>query len=281
MLKLPTTLLALLLLFSGLRFASAGEIQAHDFAAPSLGRTIPAYVYLPDGYAQSGQTYPVLYLLHGYGGSERDWAERGALLRIVDDLIQRGAMPAAVIVMPAGGVSWYVDAMENALIHDLLPAAAARFRLRPERQARLIGGLSMGGYGALRLALKYPDLFGAAALFSPAIYDPAPPANSSARKPGVFAPVGGTNFDAKLWQKQNYPPLLADFLKTGRRLPVFIASGDDDEYQIEFQAALLYSRLRQAGQPAELRILNGRHAWPVWEAALPEALSYIFKAAGE
>lgn len=266
----------------------ASEIQRHEFPAPALGRPLVANVYLPGGYAGSGQAYPVLYLLHGYGGDEKDWSERGALSRIVDGLIRQGAMPPALIVMPAAGMSWYVDSaqaglggdMETALIRDLLPAVAARFRLRQGRQARLIGGLSMGGFGALRLGLKYPDLFGAVALFSPAIYDPEPPANSAARRPGVFVAADGA-FDARLWQRLNYPPLLENFLKTGHRLPVFISSGDDDEYGIEFHAAQLYRRLRQAGQPAELRIVNGAHAWGVWEAMLPEALAYIFRTDGK
>jgi S-formylglutathione hydrolase FrmB len=92
-------------------------------------------------------------------------------------------------VMPDAGTSWFVDArekMESAVIDDLIPEVERTLRVLKSRDGRLIGGLSMGGYGALRFALKYPESFAAAALLSPAIYDPLPPPNSSARTVGVF-----------------------------------------------------------------------------------------------
>lgn len=257
-----------------------GQILRHDIPSPALGRDLALKVYLPPGYdAAASRRYPVLYLLHGNGGNENDWSQSGALQRIVDDLIQRGAMPPAVIVMPGAGASWYVDRiehMETAFIRDLLPGVVAAFRVRDDRAGRLLGGFSMGGYGALRLVLKYPDLFAAAALFSPAVYDPEPPAHSSSRKVPVF---GAEGFDPAVWRQLNYPALLPGFVARGIQVPLFITSGDDDEFQIELQAAQLYARLRSAGQPAELRIVNGSHSWNAWERSLPEALTYIFQSA--
>lgn len=256
-----------------------GRILRHDVPSPALGRDLALKVYLPPGYdAAAPQRYPVLYLLHGNGGNENDWSQSGALQRIVEDLIHRHAMPPAVIVMPGAGASWYVDRiehMETAFIRELLPSVAAAFRVRDDRAGRLLGGFSMGGYGALRLVLKYPDLFAAAALFSPAVYDPEPPAHSSSRKVPVF---GADGFDPAVWRQLNYPALLPGFVARGISVPLFITSGDDDEFQIELQAAQLYARLRREGQPAELRIVNGGHSWNAWERSLPEALTYIFQS---
>ena len=88
------------------------------------------------------------------------------------------AMPPAVVVLPSATTSWYVDRkepMETAFLKDLLPEVERRFRVINERMGRVIGGVSMGGYGALRFALKNPEMFASAALVSPAIYVPEPP----------------------------------------------------------------------------------------------------------
>ncbi|MBP7670272.1 MAG: esterase family protein [Ferrovibrio sp.] len=278
-------ILLVLLLLNPLLLSSAaraGGIEHIDLPSPSLGRALPAYVYLPKGYAESNLSYPVLYLLHGFGGKDGDWLAQGNLEATMDRLIEAGTIPPALVVMPSAERSWYVDTagsekMETAFIRDLLPGIEKRYRVLARRDGRLLGGLSMGGYGAMRFGLKYPELFAAAALFSPAIYNPEPPENSSARKVGVF----GQPFDVARWQALNYPALLPGFLAKGLPLPTFIASGDDDEFQIELHATLYYSTLRRARQPAELRIVNGAHSWAVWEGSLAEALGYIFQTAAK
>lgn len=259
--------------------APAQSIATGQAFAPTLGRDIGYIVLLPEGYAASGLRYPVLYLLHGYNGAPDDWLSRGDLQGAVRRLVAEGRIPPSLVVMPAGGASWYVDReekMETAFMRDFIPAIEQQHRALSERNARAIAGFSMGGYGALRLALKYPDAFRAAALFSPAIYVPQPPANSSARRVGVFA---NPAFDGALWESLNYPALLEGFLARGLTLPVFINSGDDDEYQIEQQAARLYGELRRHRQPAELRIVNGTHGWAAWTPGLAEALPYILGGA--
>lgn len=109
-------------------------------------------------------------------------------------------------------------------------------------------------------------------MLSPAIYDPEPPAHSGARRAGVF---GSPEFDAAVWRQLNYPALLAGYLAKKLPVPMYINSGDDDEYMIEAEATKLYSRLRANGQPAELRIVDGSHSWLVWEATVGDAMKYI------
>jgi enterochelin esterase-like enzyme len=270
----------LLLLGVGLALPAAASIIAtREMDSPALGRSWTYAVYLPTGYETSGLSYPVLYLLHGNGGSLYDWATGGHIQATADALIASGEMPPAIIVMPDAGTSWFVDRkenMESAVIQDLLPEVERRFHALRTRNGRLVAGLSMGGYGALRFALKYPDRFAAAALLSPAIYDPEPPAHSAARRVGVF---GGAAFDSQVWRSLNYPALWERFLAMKTAVPIYINSGDDDDYFIEAEAAKLYSLLRRHGQPAELRIVNGSHSWPVWESTVGDALRYIFRFA--
>ena len=256
---------------------AAGEIVQRDFPSALLHRDWGFALYLPDGYASSGLRYPVLYLLHGHGGNRGAWP--GMHIReTMDALIARGAIPPALVVMPDGGTSWYVDReekMETAILEELVPYVERTLRAIPRRDGRLIGGFSMGGYGALRFVLLRPERFAAAALFSPAIYDPLPPANSSARKVAVF----GMPFDDAAWKSLNYPALWDAFLARGIPVPMFIVSGDRDVFYIEGEAARLHERLRRSGQPSELRIVPGGHDGAVWEGSAPEAIEYVFRFA--
>jgi S-formylglutathione hydrolase FrmB len=257
--------------------AMAGVVVSREFDSPTLQRKWTYAVYLPDGYDTSTLRYPVLYLLHGHGGALYDWVNLGHIQQTADELIAHGDMPPAIIVMPDADSSWYVDRkekMETAVIRDLVGDAERNFRALGARDGRLVGGLSMGGYGALRFALKYPEMFAAAALLSPAIYDPEPPQTSGARKAGVF---GAPDFDPQVWKELNYPALWDAFLAKKIAVPMFIDSGDDDTFLIEAEATRLYSLLRQKGQPAELRIVDGGHDWQVWESTIRDALRYIFR----
>ena len=257
--------------------AWAGTIVAREFSSNALDRKWSYAVYLPSGYESPTLRYPVLYLLHGNGGSQLDWVNAGHIQKTADALIAAGDMPPAIIVMPDAGTTWFVDRkekMETAVIRDLLPDVERNFRTVTTREGRLIAGLSMGGFGAMRFALKYPELFAAAALLSPAIYEPEPPENSSARRVGVF---GAADYDARVWKSFNYPSLWDAYLAKRMPVPMYINSGDDDEFFIEGDATRFYELLRRNKQPAELRIVDGAHAWPVWESTIGDAMRYMFR----
>jgi len=259
--------------------AAAGVVVSREFDSQALQRKWSYAVYLPDGYETSTLRYPVLYLLHGHGGDLYDWVNRGHIQQTADALIAHGDIPPAIIVLPDADSTWFVDRkekMETAVIVDLIGDAERTFRAIGARNGRLVAGLSMGGYGALRFVLKYPEKFAAAALLSPAIYDPEPPQTSGARRAGVF---GAPDFDAEVWKQLNYPALWDAFLAKKVTVPIYINSGDDDDHFIEAEATRLYSLLRKNGQPAELRIVDGGHNWTVWESTIGDALRYIFRYA--
>ena len=268
-----------ILVVSAVSIASvdASVIVTREFDSKALSRKWAYTVYLPDGYEASGLRYPVFYLLHGNGQSMNDWSVSGRIQPTTDELIASGKIPPTIIVMPDAGTTWYVDRkekMETAFIEELMPDVEASFRTINAREGRVIGGLSMGGYGSLRFVLKYPEKFAAAALLSPAIYDPEPPENSGARRVGVF---GTPAYDGEVWKQLNYPPLLDAYFAKKQPVPMYINSGDDDEFMIEADATKLYSALRKNRHPAELRIVNGSHSWPVWESTIGEAMTYIYR----
>ena len=128
----------------------------------NAGGDSPYRILLPPDYQNGSRFYPTLYLLHGLFGSFENWTEL-AKLEPVSNLI---------IVMPEGGDGWYCDTAdrsemyESRVVGDLVPEIDARYRTIASRETRSIAGNSMGGYGALKIALKYPELFGFAASFS-------------------------------------------------------------------------------------------------------------------
>jgi S-formylglutathione hydrolase FrmB len=257
--------------------ADAGTVVSQKFQSPTLKRDWVYNVYLPDGYDTGKLRYPVMYLLHGNGGDENEWVAKGEAQKTIDKLIADGLMPPAIIVLPSATTTWYVDRkepMETAFLKDLMPEVEGKFRIMNDRMGRVIGGVSMGGYGSLRFALKNPEMFAAVALVSPAIYVPEPPETSSARRVGVF---GAEQYDPEVWKSLNYPTLLDAFLAKKISMPVHFSSGDHDDFQIEYHATNLYKVWRDNKIPAELRIIDGAHNWDAFKQLLPDAIRYVFQ----
>jgi acetyl esterase/lipase len=136
------------------------------FAAPSLGpdRMASYLIYLPPDYQRApAKRYPVLYYLHGGGGSQRVgdiWVQK------LDAAIKRGVCPAMIAVLIEGLPNGrYLDSpdgktpIESVIIKDLIPNVEANYRTIPRREARALEGMSMGGYGAFHFGFKYPELF--------------------------------------------------------------------------------------------------------------------------
>lgn len=260
--------------------AAASELYVATVPSKALAREYRYSVYLPDGYADGRLRYPTLYLLHGGNNDETSWAVKGNIKAIADGLIARGEMPPMIIVMPGHYRGYWTDGQaekaESAVIQDLLPAVDKQYRTIPERRARLVAGLSAGGYGTVNFALKHPELFAAAAALSPAVWHPVPDANSGSRTYPQFQTDG--KFDEAVWQRLNWPAHLPSYVARKTVVPMFIASGDHDRLEIAYASALLFKELRRV-QPAavELRIVDGDHEWDVWQSQVVEGLKYMNK----
>lgn len=258
--------------------AHAGQVFVETLRSQAIGRDYKYTIYLPDAYAKDALRYPVLYLLHGAGGDENEWLFKGGLAETMDALIARRVIRPMIVVMPGHTQGWWVDGArekaETALMKEVMPHAESRYRIDAVRANRLIAGLSAGGYGSLNLMMKYPQMFAAAAIMSPAIYDPVPPSHSSGVRHPPFQRDG--KFDADLWKSLNYTAHIDAYKRSGVIVPLWINSGDHDTFGIALQAAMLYDRLWKH-QPAaiELRIVDGDHEWMVWRDTLPEALGFL------
>ena len=267
--------------FAAVMFAAtafAGDVVLETFRSEALGRDYKYTVYLPDSYKTDTKKYPILYLLHGAGGDENEWLAKGGLRETMDAMIARRLIKPMVVVMPGHTAAWWVDGAkekgETALIKEVMPHAEAKYRIDAVRSNRLIAGLSAGGFGALNLIMKYPQMFAASAILSPAVYDPVPPSHSSAMRQPPFQKDG--KFDADLWKSLNYVSHIEGYKKSGVIVPLYINTGDHDTFSIAFHAATLFERLRlHQPEAIELRIVNGDHEWMVWRDTLADALQFM------
>ena len=147
-------------------------MQDVTFYSAALNRPMPYRVYLPEKLVP-GQRLPVVYLLHGGGGSYRDWSND---TDVAGYAAPKGGSGGMVLVMPEGDTSCFVnsaekpeDRYEDYLVHDLIADVEARFPAATGREYRAFVGVSMGGYAAVKLALSRPELFAFAGAISPAV----------------------------------------------------------------------------------------------------------------
>lgn len=265
--------------------AEAGELRREVLHSQALGRDLPFLVYLPDGYEGGALHYSVLYLLHGAGDNETSWKEHGLIGEKADQLIESGSIPPTIIVMPGCPGCWWIDGpkdkAETAFWKELVPEVGKRYRVIDKREGRLVAGLSAGGYGTVRFLMRYPERIAAAAAFSPAIYSELPPSASSSRTHPAFVDQDG-RFSQYAWDALNYPSLIDAYFAQPVRVPLFLASGDNDRMGAAFEAALLFKRMI-ARQPVqtELRIVDGGHNWAVWAQVIDEALRYVYRFAAK
>ncbi|WP_454730096.1 alpha/beta hydrolase-fold protein [Cellulosimicrobium protaetiae] len=274
--------------------AEQGTVEAGQVADSAAG-PLDYTVYLPPGYDDGEQEYPTLYLLHGRGDTQAAWQQ---VTGDLDELIGSGEIQPMVVVMPDAPWndrgSWYTDslytgdatgagagtAVETAFTRDLVAHVDATYRTVEDREARAVGGYSMGGAGALRFTLAHQDTFSAGIVLSPAVYVPQPPADSSARDHGAYG-VGTALFDADRYTELSYPAALAA-LDPALPVHLFVAVGDDEwanpdpaeaTHDIDFESARLYNQARRVpGVTAELRVLDGGHDWDVWRPAFREGV---------
>lgn len=231
------------------------------FFSRVLGQQTAANVLLPQT-AQPGP-FPVFYLLHGLSDDHSSWARRTSLERYVEGW-------PLIVVMPNGGRGFYTDALEgfayeSALVRELVPFIDRMFNTRAERAGRVIGGLSMGGYGAIKLALKFPELFCAATSHSGALtkahFRREEETEEFDRIFGRNAAGGADDIFA-----------LAEKMDRGKFPALRFDCGTEDfllERSREFHAHLESLHL-----PHEYAEFLGDHAWSYWDEQVQEAIAF-------
>ncbi len=294
--------------------AARPAVVQDSLFAPSLGVWKRVVIVLPVSYDRNpDQRYPVAYYLHGLTGNERDWTARARLDSTAAALVDAGS-PETIVVMPDGDDSWYLNwitaepyarcaaevrsepaaeycvkqaGYADYIAHDVVSHVDTHYRTRAERAHRGIAGLSMGGYGAIKIALQYPTIFAAAASHSgvvaillvgfaadgSAIYardmDDIQSLNRGYRS-GFVRALGG---DVDRWRSNDPGLLAAERMKDGRMPAIYIDCGTDDSLITQNRA--LHRELTQLGVVHEYNEYPGAHTWSYWRAHGGQSLDWM------
>lgn len=244
-------------------------MKDEQFHSPSLARDVHYRIIHPAGYAKnSAERFPVLYLLHGLYGDRTNWSE-------LTKIAEQARPHKFLIVMPDGANSWYVnsyasphDHFEDFIFRDLIAEIDSRHRTIADRTGRAIAGLSMGGYGSLKFALKYPERFIFAGSMTGALSAPLNLADEAAEFRDdllkAFGPPGNPS------RTQNDVFALAAKVSPTNLPYLYMDCGTSDSFlPVNRQFAAL---LQKRNIPYEYHEFPGGHEWPYWDARLPAVL---------
>lgn len=249
--------------------------------SPVLGLDWNCSAVLPGGYddpAGSFRRRPLMILLHGAYGNHTNLQERIDVPGMLDRLMSSGVLPEFIAVFPDGFNSYYIDGpslrMETAIIRDLIPFLEKKYRVITAPKSRVIGGISMGGYGAVRLALKYPELFSSAVGISPAVWE-VPAEGSAVRGSWHLFGNDQTPFLQENWDRYHPLRLLDGYAE--KRSPVsFILLGGGADTDVPPEAVLGFAEKLSTRADVFTEIHpDGTHAWAYWKNAMERALCLI------
>jgi enterochelin esterase-like enzyme len=240
-------------------------------------------IYLPPDYESSERTYPILYLLHGGGGDQTEWIQRGDVKNISDKAINEGISTAMIIVMPdASGQNrgFFNDPTgkwmyEDYFFEEFIPFIEKTYRVKPGRQFRAVGGLSMGGQGTLLYALHHPEVFRYACALSPATFLRTIDETKDMLQKRY---PDATDVQIEDFYNKNSILKLVNDMPENQKSAVlwYIETGDDDPIeQIYIGNCELHIAMRKNEIPHEFRISDGAHTWALWRSALPSVLGFV------
>jgi enterochelin esterase family protein len=265
--------------------ANAAGIVEYDLRAPSptLGRSIPYALYKPFPFPAAGERWPVVYLLHGLTGADGDWFTWGNLGPILDRAIADGRIPPMLVVAPGAGDSWYVDnadpgglgLIDTAFATDLVAAIDASLPTAACREGRAIGGVSMGGAGALLQAINHPQTYVAAMSFSGALHRLMQPNDPRRWIPDLYGNVFGKPFDAARFNAANAFSRANSLRPLSQKQAFYLSIGDEDFPDLIEANAAFHNLLVTAKADSSLRIGPGRHYWDSWQQAIVPALEWL------
>lgn len=285
-------LLSVLVLFT-LPMAAQSRIDCSAIKSRILGEPIKYCVLLPASYdSAKAQRYPVLYFLHGLGESEKSLFDTGGWT-LIDDLQEELKIGEFLIVAPEGKSRFYINSADGKFrysdffVREFMPRIETQYRVRRKRAYRGITGVSMGGYGALRFAFAYPQLFGSVSAQSAALIRDSPQELNGAGKSGlpmtrVIANVFGDPIDVAHW-RQNDPVVLARKNQAGLRgQAIYFNCGKSDEYNFEVGAKTLDRELTAEHVNHEFHLFPGNHSIDYFMDHIGETLefhSHVFERA--
>ena len=239
-------------------------------------------IYLPQGYADGGEQYPVLYLLHGLTDNHTAWRDRGNIKNIATEIFKSGNAKEMVIVMPDAGTTHdgYFNRegwrYEDFFFEEFIPYIENNYRIKSGRNYRAVAGLSMGGGGTIGYALCHSGMFSSAYAMSAlaGMVENSWISNDPDIRRRLF--IESVVEHNNITIVENAGEKMRDSIASVRW---FIDVGDDDflfDNNMDFIKAMRKQRI-----PYQLRVRDGGHTWQYWQQALYIALPYISDGFGE
>ncbi len=246
--------------------ALSASVDTLSIFSSSMNKYIKTVVIRPNVSKQT--PLATLYLLHGYSGDYSNWVNKVPYLKTLVDRYNY------MVVCPDGGFgSWYWDSpidksyrYETFMTSELISAIESKYEVCKNKEGRAIAGLSMGGHGALYLAIKHQDIFGAAGSTSGGVDIRPFPNNWEISKR-----LGEYRDNKELWSNNTVINML--HLIKPNSLKLFIDCGYDDFFYVVNQN--LHEQLLYLNIPHVYLNLPGKHNWDYWAQSLPYQMAFF------
>lgn len=240
--------------------ANAARVDTVLTHSEVMNKDIKAVVVSPDNYNKS-QKYPVLYLLHGFSGDYSDWVKKAA------NVIPLADQYHCIIVCPDGNfASWYFDSpmskewqYETYIAKELVNWVDQHYATIADRSGRAITGLSMGGHGALFLAIRHQDIFGGAGSMSGCV-DLIP----FSKNFGISQVLGEYENNQQYWKDNSVINMLYK-IKPGSLSVIFDCGVSDPFYASNLE---MHNRLVKMNIAHDFTARDGGHTWEYWSNAI-------------
>jgi S-formylglutathione hydrolase FrmB len=277
-------LCTLLLLAGTLSGFAAERVQCGSVKSRYMSASVGYCAMLPPDYdAQPARKFPVLYFLHGLGGDQSFLVSSGGW-QMIEDLWEQKRLGQFVIITPQADTSFYINSKdgrvkyEDFFVRDFVPQMEKKFRLLGTRSGRAIAGVSMGGYGALRFAFKYPQMFVAASAHMPALLERLPRGSANAGLNNFLGTAFGTPLDEAFWKANSpfVPARTADL----KSLRIYFDCGDRDDFGFDAGVRQMDKLLSDRHVAHVAHVYPGQHDWAFVAQHLRESLEFDARALG-
>lgn len=245
------------------------RMEYTKFHSASLKQDVTCAISLPPSYdREKGRRYPVVIFLHGLFNSEQDWENRGIQAQL-DHLRASGKVGEYIIAIPYGSDSFYLNSKngaryEDAIVQDFIPFVDRNYRTLATPAHRLIEGISMGGYGALMIAFKHPEMFAGVAAHCAALFHELPKPGNDPRsrfRYELSSRLFGKPYDQAFFQANNPVYLAKTNANKIKQLKIYFDIGKSDRYGFEIGNQELDNVLTAAGIKHEFYFTPGEHGW--------------------
>ena len=262
------------------------RVQYQSFASEILGRELSYALYLPPSYEETNDDYPFLLFLHGANENERRWSTRGMTDLMMDGMIASGELGEFIVAIPFGANSFYTNSAsgqrwEDMITDEFIPMIESTTRTPGVRSSRAISGISMGGYGALKLAMKHPDLFNSVSAHSAMLIDNFAEAAATMRRAQayymLFDDIFDVSNDLSYWDANN-PMRIARESNELDSLKIYFDCGTEDEYGFFVGARQLNQLLESRGIEHEFHLYPGTHGWDYARQHTAASLTFHWNA---